>query len=262
MSNYFIAVANHSQEEKSDGHEGYYNVLAGASLKGAVSKLDIEYGGYDYFDNEGENISSLNKFFCELTVVYWMYKNMNNYTHYGLVHYRRKFVDSTNNLLLVKNLDENFDIILPEPKIYFPFNVRMHYSVSHYASDLETLNSVIENKYPEYLEAYRLTLKSTSLHLYNMFIIKNELFQEYANWLFSVLDDLYVNNIHENRSAYQARVYGFLGERLLNVWLRKKLTETSSIKIKYYKVLEFNANSRLIRGVEWFLRFFKFIDKK
>lgn len=262
MSNLFIAVANHAHSKKKESIKGYYNVLAGATLKDDLSNRDEFYSGYDYFDNEGDNISELNRYFCELTVIYWMFKNLTKYSYYGLVHYRRKFVDNDQKQLVVNNFQEIYDIILPEAKSYFPFNVKTHYSVSHYKNDLDILEKVIAENYPDYRESFRLTMKSNKLHLYNMFIMRKELFQEYSTWLFSVLNDLQDYKIHCNKSVYQSRVYGFLGERLLNIWLRKKLSESNNIKIKYYKVAEINANSRFVRGLEWFLRFFKLLEKK
>lgn len=53
---------------------------------GAEGKESIGYQG----DNTGENISKLNPYFCELTGMYWMWKNLKA-DYLGLAHYRRHF---------------------------------------------------------------------------------------------------------------------------------------------------------------------------
>lgn len=259
MNKFFIAVANHTPISKKSSEKYYYNILAGADNK-VNSETDISlYSFYDYFDNEGINISYRNKYYCELTVIYWMWKNIKDAEYYGLVHYRRIFTGPKAQKLYISSLD--FDILLPKAKNYFPFNVLQHYSVSHYKSDLEILRKIISEKFPEYSFALEETLNSNKLHLYNMFIMRKEYFNDYSSWLFAILEEAYGYDLHLNRSHYQSRVYGFLGERLFNVWLVKKMKE-NKLNIIYRDVKELNTNSRFVRGVEWLLRLFKVIEKK
>lgn len=47
-------------------------------------------------DNKGENISKLNPYYCEMTAMFWMWKNLDS-DFYGLNHYRRYFIDKKRN---------------------------------------------------------------------------------------------------------------------------------------------------------------------
>ena len=73
---------------------------------GKKGKEDLGYVG----DATGENISEKNPFYCELTGIYWAWKNLKA-DYIGLVHYRRQFKG--------KNKKENslFDCILSNKEI-------------------------------------------------------------------------------------------------------------------------------------------------
>lgn len=49
--------------------------------------------GFDYYDNLGKNISYKNKNYCELTGIYWLWKNVSD-DYIGVEHYRRLFSHS------------------------------------------------------------------------------------------------------------------------------------------------------------------------
>ena len=63
--------------------EVLFPVLVGK--KGADIQMDIQG------DDEGENISDKNYCYCELTALYWAWKNLKDVDVIGLCHYRRYF---------------------------------------------------------------------------------------------------------------------------------------------------------------------------
>jgi hypothetical protein len=73
-----------------------------------------------------------------------------------------------------------------------------------------------------------------------MFIGKKKVIDEYAKWLFPILFELENYIDITKKDKYNARVYGFLGERLFNVWLIK-----NNIKIKELPV--YNVESSIIK---------------
>ena len=75
-----IVVATH-KEYRMPSSSLYLPVQAGAALHKPLS-----YTG----DNTGDHISEKNRNFCELTCLYWAWKNLTA-EYLGLCHYRRYF---------------------------------------------------------------------------------------------------------------------------------------------------------------------------
>ena len=90
----------------------------------------------------------------------------------------------------------------------------------NHAADLDITREIIAERYPEYLEAFDATMKSTKGHRFNMLVMKRPLLDRYCNWLFDILFELEKRLDISDYSAYDRRVFGFVGERLLDVWIR------------------------------------------
>lgn len=76
-----ILVVNHKPSYVAD-NALLKPIQVGAEIAG--KKLP----GMEYYDNSGDNISKSNQSYCEMTAVYWAWKNLKA-DYYGLFHYRR-----------------------------------------------------------------------------------------------------------------------------------------------------------------------------
>lgn len=222
--------------------EGYFPIQVGKSL----SKITLPMQG----DDEGENISIKNPNFCELTAHYWYWKNCEHAKYVGLCHYRRFFdfdkrmlgrsfyiVSPTNpaNIpsLFMPNIQKlllNYDILLPRPIIY-PYSLTDDYKHCHISDDLSILKSVIADYAPDYMESFDYIMdRNNKLSHYNMFITRCAIFENYSEWLFRILFET-ERRIHISEYPIQARVFGYMSERLLNIYVHKH-----KLKVKYLPI--------------------------
>jgi len=169
-----------------------------------------------YTDNVGENISNKNRQYCELTAMYWIWKNSSEEI-VGLSHYRRHFVLPQD--WQVRMEQNDIDVILPVPTYVQP-SISANYCERHDAEDLESVFSFLEKRD---VEDYRIAKEVCDGNLYypcNMFIMKKEILDELCEWLFPVLDYV-VANVGSKEDVYLNRYPGFLSERLLTVFFTK-----------------------------------------
>lgn len=195
---------------------------------GAISR---EKHFSNYQDDLGkDNISKKNPYYCELTGIYWAYKNL-NYDILGLVHYRRYFVKncfclrkSLSNIIdsetIIRLLKTN-DFILPKKRHYYIETNYSHYCHSHKKEALDVTGAVIKGKFPEYFPYFEKQMKKRSGHYFNMFIAKKEIINPYLDWLFSVLFEVEKNLDLSEYTGYDQRVFGFISELLLDTYIMK-----------------------------------------
>ena len=170
-------------------------------------------------DNAGENISFKNENYCELTGLYWIWKNTSDDIT-GLCHYRRYF--SINNKILTEAQIEQVlyhnDMIISKP-LFFPYSVFSDYCKHHYGNDLIECGKVINDLFPSYNDAFQLAIQCNLLSPTNMMITRKSILDNYCEWLFHILFELESRINISTYNDYQRRIFGFLAERLLRVWI-------------------------------------------
>lgn len=213
-----ILVAAH-KEFPMPKKEGYLPVLVGAVKN---YKPGISYQR----DDDGENISSKNPNYNELTAVYWAWKNLKDVDAVGLVHYRRLFFDkkpyNLNNVISVgkvHQLLQKYDVLLPKKRNYYIETNYSHYIHAHHQEPLDKTREIIKKSYPAYLKEFDRVMKNRKAHMFNMFIMRREAFDSYCNFMFDVLGKLENTIDISNYSVQEARVFGYISELLMDVWL-------------------------------------------
>ena len=252
MNKVKIIVATHKKYKMPDD-ELYLPVQVGSEGK--------ENLGYQV-DNNGENISNKNATFCELTGLYWAWKNLDA-DYIGLCHYRRHFTckklipfneEAKFKILLNKKQTEEIlkdtDIILPKKREYYIENLYDHYKHTMYVETLDETRKIIEEKCPNYLPEFDKLHKRTSAHMFNMFVMKKEYLNDYCEWLFDILFELEKRIDSSKYDSFHARYLGRISELLLDVWIN-----TNGLKYREVKVI-------YIQNVNWFKKGWAFLMAK
>lgn len=203
---------------------------------GAEGKNDL---GYEK-DNTKDNISLKNPYFCELTGLYWAWKNLKE-EYIGLAHYRRHFAskkinkkDLFNSVLTkdeASKLLNNTDIIVPKKRNYYIENLYSHYEHTMYIEPLDITGQILQERYPEYMLEFDKLKTRRSAHMFNMFIMKKDKLNEYCTWLFDILFELEKRVDNSKYDSFHARFYGRVSELLLDVWLNTKGYSYKEVKV-------------------------------
>ena len=216
---------------------------------GREGKPAIGFAG----DNTGDNISGRNATFCELTGLYWAWKNLQA-DYVGLVHYRRYFTKREvhnvaarkKQILCGKDWDAllaGTPVVVADKRNYYIESNRSHYNHAHPSEGLDATEAIIGELYPDYMDAFHLVMERSWAHMFNMLVMRRDLFDAYCQWLFSVLFELEKRLDITSFDAYNQRVFGFVWERLLDVWL-----EHNKIPYKEQNVSFLEKQNWLVKG--------------
>lgn len=212
-------------------------------------------------DNQGDQISNKNDSYCELTAQYWAWKNDKDAEYLGIMHYRRLFDFSNFNYQTdingvinestlgldfeakygyfddtIESFVSMYDIVLP--KLWSVKNIgfkslKEHYVKApyHIASHLQATEDAVKELYPEYFSDFQIVLNGHEGYFTNMFVMKREYFERYCEWLFDILALVESKISLDGLNIQERRVFGYLSERLLNVWIAYEKRINPTLKI-------------------------------
>ena len=224
-------------------------------------------------DDTGDNISEKNKYYSELTGIYWVWKN-EQADITGTCHCRRFFTNKkepfsyrikrllyyiaglhrkrqgliyTNNVKLFEKaiLTENeilkildtYDAILPQRR-EFKYLVKEHYGRYHDLHDLDLIEEILHQKYPEYLHAFESVMSGNRLYANNMFILRKPDYDRFMAWWFEMLFEFESRINKADYTGYQQRIMGFMAERLLTIWFYHQNIRIKELPVIYFKKLK------------------------
>lgn len=233
-----IYVVAHKQFRGPRLGDGYITIYVGDKIKGFCK----EYGLLTDDHLEKENISDKNATFCELTALYWIWKNDIESEFVGLNHYRRFFVSKLDSGKILSRDEiilrlEKKDIILPE-RLKFHYSIRRFYCMTAgYEKDLLLIEKIIKEKYPDYLYTYHSFLSGREMSYANMFIMSKDKLDVYCAWLFDILLQAEKELDIKGYTQAEKRVFGYIGELLLNVWVIH-----NELRIDYLQIINTEEN--------------------
>lgn len=262
----------------------YYPIEAGSALR-------MRHFNDYYRDDEGDNISSLNYTFSELSVIYWAWKNLNA-RYYGSCHYRRFFYfgekeypmndhaqieeDSLDtktlskygisNDAVIRQMMEKYDLIAP-----IPFDVRKAPTPNGFKDnifehmegyglitkrDIDLLIELTDKMVPEWSEMLRTYISGHDYIGYNCFIMSKDLFYEFCEKQFRILLTFAHRNDHY---GIEERLCGYLGEILFSTFVL--MCEKNGKRVKNAPLLFFkntdktDAKEKTIESVKKYVKF-------
>lgn len=229
----------------------------------ALSDLNLGIQG----DNEVngmpcDNISEKNDTYCELTAIYWAWKNIKklypDIEYIGLNHYRRYFMFK-NNLFTPpvyckypENISEyRIDYNKLIKYLKYPLLTSPVYRKTPIASaftrscinpsDYRTLKSyLMEHDLTSYNDLRKNVESHNQYHSCNMFIMRYQDFCKYCEWLFNILFNIEDKIPYKYYKNPERRVMGYLGELLLSVYVRINKLPVSEVPKIFYTEKPYN----------------------
>lgn len=207
-------------------------------------------------DARGDNIAELNKYYCELTTQYHVWKNRKS-DFVGFYHYRRylnylldenylnyhlgkpetysaeessiSYLTSDEQYRALEGMTRIFDVITPRKSPLLP-NIRQQYTNIVDAGPWEIFTQLLQDKYPNGKSSLAYFDLLAAAPICNIFIMKWDHFDAYCSDLFSIVDQVY-QKIGSPFDNYNNRYPGFLAERFLGFWLAMNKVHSAEVPL-------------------------------
>ncbi len=215
-----IYVITHKLFEQPE-NDMYIPLQAGHALRGTLDE------SYLRDDDGDDNISAQNPYFSELTGMYWVWKHRSDTEYVGICHYRRFPVirdrgDAPERLLTERDCErilQDHDLITTQ-QLTLHSNYYDGFAVDHNLRDLQMTGEVIREKYPSYHECFERLVHGDKVYFGNICVMPKGLYDRYCSWLFDILFEVQKRIDMTGYDGYRKRVFGFLSEFLLMVWVQ------------------------------------------
>ncbi len=202
-------------------------IQAGAAL---TDKRICELNDHDGFP---ESISDRNSRYSEVTAMWWIGKHLDT-PYVGIEHYRRRL--SLTEEELSGYMDDDIDIITTLP-VKMGWSVEDNYRNEFWSADWDLFMSIIEEMAPQDLGFAKECFAGDLIYCCNINIFKSELYREFCEWAFPMLDAFYRRS-PEKTDVMQHRDVGYITERLSHLFVMKmkasgkKIAEAGVIRLQ------------------------------
>lgn len=222
-----ILVCCHKADSYIRTDEPYLPVQVGKALH---PELDLGFQN----DNVGDNISEKNACWCELTALYWGWKNLNDVKYLGLCHYRRYFDYDINDNNIDRLLKDHDIVVVKQTnkmwsKFERPRNLMNTTSVEDYFLYMDTMLAMHPEYKKEIISYYYNSRKS---YPYTMFITTKEVYDDFCEFIFPVFEEIEKRS-KEHGYTRQKRFIAYFGEYSLGLYILCKKLRPKSLPLKF-----------------------------
>lgn len=174
-------------------------------------------------DDTGDSISSYNPYFCELTGMYWLWKNYHASDYIGVCHYRRYLIQKDGSIFTEQNLKHlltKYDMVTTK-LLTLTGTYYDGFSQNHHIKDLITTGEVLTEKYPDYAQTFEQLVHGSQTFFGNIFVTSKDTYDCYCAWLFDILFEVQKRTDFTGYNDYHKRLFGFLSEFLQTVFIAR-----------------------------------------
>lgn len=187
---------------------------------------------YPVHDTTGNNISNENKYYGELTGLYWIWKNesISDEEMIGYCHYNKCLDIKPKKAHKLLITEKKFDFLVAEKTYITPHGQK---------DELQAITTILKDYYPDYFntwnELYASDGSGNECNNAQLFITTGKYFKQYCSFLFDVLEKMRKIVGDKLGSPYDTRYCAFMGERLLSVFIRTNHLRYGEYDIRYAK---------------------------